>query len=123
MNQSIHQLMQVILQGITWVFRTIEMLWDWSWTQIFRAFSVPWWNLPAWKLVLGIIFMIVLAYILYQLIKCSMGAFEKIAAAFWTMATTVLSLLLVLVLTAVFSRSFQWVVTTVPDRFWEKFTG
>ena len=28
MNQSVHQLVQLILQGLTWVLRTIETLWD-----------------------------------------------------------------------------------------------
>ena len=32
MNDAIHPLMQVILQGVTWVLRTIERLWVWSWS-------------------------------------------------------------------------------------------
>jgi hypothetical protein len=49
MNQSIHQLLQVILQGISWVLRTIEAFWVWSWSQIVHAFDMSWWNLPPWK--------------------------------------------------------------------------
>jgi hypothetical protein len=56
MNQSVHQLLQVILQGISWVLRTIEMLWVWSWSQITHAFNMSWWNLPPWKLVVGLVF-------------------------------------------------------------------
>src|SRR5260370_37341358 len=89
MNQSIHQLLQVILQGISWVLRTIETLWVWSWSQITHAFERSWWNLPPWKIVVGLIFIAVLAYILYQLIKRCMAAFEKIATAFWTRTLTV----------------------------------
>lgn len=121
MNQSVHQLIGVILQGISWALRTIETLWDWSWAQIFRAFAMPWWNLAAWKLVIGLLFMSVLAYILFQVIRNCLTAFERIATAFWTMTVTLFGVLTLVVITAVFSRSFQWVVTTVPDRFWEKF--
>jgi hypothetical protein len=121
MNQSIHQLLQVILQGISWVLRTIEMLWVWSWSQITHAFEMSWWNLPPWKIVVGLIFIAVLAYILYQLLRRSLTAFEKIASAFWTMTLTLLGVLTFVVIAGVFSRSFQWVVTTVPDKFWEKF--
>jgi CHASE2 domain-containing sensor protein len=51
MNQAVHQLLQLILQGLTWFLRTIEALWVWSWSQIaavqaadqFRR-SRPFWN-------------------------------------------------------------------------------
>jgi hypothetical protein len=121
MNQSLRELIQIIERGIGWVLRTIVFLWEWSWTQISSAFSMQWWNLPAWKLVLGILFMAALAYILYQLIKRALGAFEKIATAFWTMAATLLSIIAFVVIAGAFSLSFQWVVRTVPDRFWERF--
>ena len=82
MNQSVHQLLQVILQGISWVLRTIETLWVWSWSQITHAFERSWWNLPPWKIVVGLIFIAILAYILYvskpylpQKIATSLGDF------------------------------------------------
>jgi hypothetical protein len=121
MNQSVHQLLQVILQGISWVLRTIETLWVWSWSQITHAFERSWWNLPPWKIVVGLLFIAILAYILYQLIRRCLAAFEKIAAAFWTMTLTVFGVLTFVVIAGAFSFGFQWVVTTVPDKFWEKF--
>jgi hypothetical protein len=121
MNQSIHQLLQVILQGISWVLRTIEALWVWSWSQIVHAFDMSLWNLPPWKIVVGLLFVAILAWILFQLLRRSLAAFEKIAAAFWTMTLTVFGVVAFVAITGVFSRGFQWVVTTVPDRFWEKF--
>ena len=121
MNQSLRELIQIIERGVGWVLRTIMFLWEWSWAQIISAFNMPWFNLPTWKLVLGILFMAVLAYILYQLITRALGAFEKIATAFWTMAATLLGIITFVVIAGAFSLSFQWVVRTVPDRFWERF--
>jgi hypothetical protein len=121
MNQSLHELIGIIQQGIGWVLKTIVWLWEWSWNQITSAFNVPWWNLATWKLVVGILFMAALAYILYQLIRRALGAFEKIATAFWTMAATLLGIITFVVIAGAFSLSFQWVVKTVPDRFWERF--
>jgi hypothetical protein len=46
MQQAVHQLIQLILQGLTWFLRTIERLWDWSWAQIMGAFNTSWGNLP-----------------------------------------------------------------------------
>jgi len=121
MNQSIHQLLQVILQGISWVLATIEKLWVWSWSEITHAFDMSWWSLAPWKIVVGLLFIAVLAYILYQLLKRSLAAFEKIASAFWTMTLTLFGVLSFVVIAGAFSWGFQRVVTTVPDKFWEKF--
>jgi len=121
MNEAVHQLLQLILQGFTWVLRTIETLWVWSWSQIASAFNMSWGALPAWKIALGLIAIAVLAAILLVLFKRGMRAFGRIAAAFWTMAVTMFGVLTFVVVAGVFSRGFQWVVASVPDKFWEKF--
>jgi hypothetical protein len=121
MNQSIHQLMQLVLQGITWVLRTIELLWNWSWSQIMGMFNMSWSNLAAWKMLLGVIAIAVLAGLLVMMARRGMEAFGKIAAAFWTMVLTMIAIVSFVVVAGVMSRGFQWVVATVPDRFWEKF--
>jgi hypothetical protein len=121
MNQSIPQLMQLVLQGIAWVLKTIELLWNWSWAQIMGMFNMSWGNLPAWKMVLGAIAIAILAGILLVMARRGMEAFSKIAGAFWTMVLTMLAIVSFIVVAGVTSRGFQWVVATVPDRFWEKF--
>jgi hypothetical protein len=121
MNQAVHQLLQIILQAITWVLKTIEELWVWSWSQISSAFSMSWQNLPPWKLAVAIIAMATLAAILLILFKRGLDAFGKIAAAFWTMALTCFGIAAFVVVAGILSRGVQWVVATVPDNFWEKF--
>ncbi len=121
MNQSLRDLIQIILQGIRWALDVIVKLWEWSWTQISNVFAMQLWNLATWKLVVGLLFMAALAYILYQLIRRSLAAFEKIATAFWTMVATMLGIITFVVIAGAFSFSFQWVVRAVPDRFWERF--
>ncbi len=121
MNQAVHQLLQIILQAITWVLKTIEVLWIWSWSQITSAFSMSWANLPAWKLAVALIAMAILAATLLVLFKRGVEAFGKIAAAFWTMALTCFGIAAFVLMAGIFSRGVQWVVATVPDNFWEKF--
>jgi|SRR5580704_136343 hypothetical protein len=121
MNQSVHQLLQLILQGFAWFLKTIERLWDWSWAQIIAAFNVSWANLPGWKIALALIAMAVLIALLAMMFRHALAAFGRIAAAFWTMAVTVFGLLAFVVVAGLFSRGFQWVVASVPDHFWEKF--
>src|SRR6266436_6242312 len=123
MNEAIHQLLQLILQGLTWVVKTVEALWVWSWSQIASAFSMSWGNLPTWKIAFGVIAIAILAAILVVMFKRGLEAFGRIAAAFWTMVVTMFGILTFVVMAGVFSRGFTWVVASVPDNFWEKLIG
>src|SRR5260370_21078409 len=106
MNEAVHQLLQVILQGLTWVMRTIEALWVWSWSQIASVFSMSWENLPGWKLAIGLIAMLALAAILVVMFMRGLQAFVRIAGAFWTMAVTIVGILTFVVAAGLFSRGF-----------------
>ncbi len=120
MNRIVHQLLQVILQALTWFLRTIETLWDWSWSQIVAAFNTSWGNLPGWKIAVAFIAVAVLAALLVAMIRRSLAAFGRIAAAFWTMAMTLFGILSFVVIAGLFSRGFQWVVAAVPDDIWQR---
>ena len=119
MNEAVHQLLQLILQGITWLFKTLEALWVWSWAQIASVFSMSWADLPAWKMAVGVIALGVLGVILVGLFVRGWEALARIAAAFWTVGVTAVALVTFVVLAGLFSRGFQWVVANVPDKFWE----
>jgi hypothetical protein len=121
MNQAFHQLIQLIQQGVSWVLRTLEALWVWSWAQIAAAFNMSWANLPAWKIVVAVIAVCVLLAMMVVLFQRALGAFSEIAAAFWTMVLTVFGVVGFVVLAGLLSKGVTWVVATVPDRFWEKF--
>jgi len=123
MNEAIHELLRLILQGLTWVVKTVEALWVWSWSQIASAFSMSWGNLPTWKIAFGVIAIAILAAILVVMFKRGLEAFGRIAAAFWTMVVTTFGILTFVVMAGLFSRGFTWVVASVPDNFWEKLIG
>ena len=121
MNNAVHQLLQLILQGITWALKTAEALWVWSWSQIVSGFAMSWGHLPPWKLGLGLFAILALAAILVVMVRRAWDAFGRIAAAFWTMALTLFALLAFVLTAGLFSRGFQWVVASVPDEFWRGF--
>lgn len=120
MNDAVHQLFQLILQGVTWVLRTLEKLWVWSWSQIAAAFNVSWDNLPAWKVVVGAIAIVALIVILVMIVMRSLDAFRHIARAFWTMAMAALGIVVLVVLAGLFSRGFVWVMASVSDDVWKR---
>jgi hypothetical protein len=115
MNDAIHQLIQVILQGVTWVLRTIERLWVWSWSQVESAFNISWGSLPAWKVVVGVIALAAMVVIVVRLLRSSMHAFRNIAEAFWTMVMAAFGVLALVVVAGLFSRGFVWVMASVPN--------
>ena len=120
MNQTVHQLVQLILQGFTWFLRTVEALWNWSWSQIVAAFNMSWGDLPGWKIAVALIAVMVLAALLLAMIRHGIVALGRIAAAFWTMALTLFGILTFVVIAGLFSRGFQWVVASVPDDIWQR---
>lgn len=118
MNNAVHQLVQLMLHGIAWVLKTAEALWVWSWSQIAAVFAMSWTQLSGWKLVLGLIAIAVLAAVLVAFVRRAWDAFGRIAAAFWAMTLTLFALLAFVIAAGLFSRGFQWVVASVPDKFW-----
>ena len=120
MNQAVYQLVQILLQALTWVLQTIEALWIWSLSQISSTFNMSWQSLPSWKLAVVVTALAVVSVIILILLKRIVEAFGKIAAAFWTMALTCFGIATLVFVLGVFSRGVQWVVATVPDNFWQK---
>ncbi len=82
---------------------------------------MPWTDLPAWKVALGLIAIAVFAGILITLTVRGWHAVGRIAQAFWTMTLTVVSIVAFVVAAGLFSRGFQWVIASVPDDFWQKY--
>ena len=121
MNQAVHQFLQLLLQGFAWFLKTIESLWTWSWSQIVAIFNISWGNLPAWKLAVGLICIVLLAALLVMLFRRGVYALRRIAAAFWTMALTAFGILIIVVTAGLLSRGVTWMVASVPDNFWDRF--
>jgi hypothetical protein len=113
MNNAVHQLTKLILEAMAWVLNTAASLWVWSWTQIAALFGMAWGDLPGWKLAVGIAVLAVLAAILVIVAIRAWDALGRIAAAFWTMALTLFTLLAFVIAAGLFSRGFQWVVASV----------
>jgi hypothetical protein len=116
MNNAVQQLVKLILQALAWVLNTAAALWVWSWTQITALFGMAWGDMPGWKLGVGIAVLCVLAAVLVIVAIRAWDALGRIAAAFWTMALTLVTLLAFVVAAGLFSRGFQWVVTSMPDK-------
>lgn len=73
MQQFLNQLLAFLQQGISAIFRFVQMIWTWSVGQISRVLDSPWQSWPLWKQVL---LLIVVAAVVYALYKAGIELFE-----------------------------------------------
>jgi hypothetical protein len=85
MEQVFNQLLQFLQQGISAIFRFVQLIWGWSVDQISHLLRVPWQDWPLWKQLLLVIVIAGVAYALYQAAKELWDAGERILAAFATL--------------------------------------
>ena len=82
MKQLFDQLVQFVQQGISAIFRFVQLVWTWSITQISQVLQSPWQSWPLWKQVLLVLVAAGVIYALFKAAKDLWEAGEKLLAAF-----------------------------------------
>jgi type VI protein secretion system component VasF len=111
--QFVNQLLQFLQQGLAAIFHFIEIIWQWSVTQIS---AVPWnqlGDLPWWKVFILVVAGIVVAYLLYRAARELLDAGEKALSAFVTLLTVFVRTLPPILLAGGAAAAGAWVVTHV----------
>lgn len=85
MQQFFNQVLQFLQQGISAIFRFVQLIWTWSVDQIGRLVQVPWQNWPLWKVILLALVIAAVAWALFKAAKELWEASERILAAFATL--------------------------------------
>jgi hypothetical protein len=50
LRQIIDQIVHLLQQGITAIFKFVDLVWQWSFGEMFKIFQSNWQALPVWKL-------------------------------------------------------------------------
>ena len=82
MQQFFNQLLQFLQQGISAIFRFVQMIWGWSVDQVSRLLESPW---QAWQLWNQILLVLVVAAAMWAVCKAAKelwDAGERILTAF-----------------------------------------
>lgn len=111
--QFVDQLLQFLRQGLSAIFRFIEIIWRWSIEQIL---SVPWealGDLPLWKILLLVLTAGVVIYFLYRSIRELLDAGEKALMAFATLLTVLIKTLPPALLAGLAAAGGAWVVNNI----------
>jgi hypothetical protein len=77
MKQVFDQLLRFLHEGISAIFRFVELIWTWSVDQISRLAAVPWHEWPLWKQVL---LALILVGVVWALFRAAWELFEAGAA-------------------------------------------
>ncbi len=78
MQEIFSQLLQFLQQGISAIFRFVQLVWNWSIDQVMRILEVPWSSWPLWKQAVLVLVAGAIVYVLYKVGKELWEAGEKI---------------------------------------------
>lgn len=93
MRQVIDQIVNFLQQGISAIFRFIEVIWQWSFGQIIATFQSDWQSLPPWKIAVLAIVVLAIVYVLYRAVIELWRAAEQILKAFVGLLMVLISVL------------------------------
>ena len=85
MQQLFNQLVQFVQQGISAIFRFVQLVWTWSIGQITKVIEAPWQNWPFWKQILLVVVAAAVVWALYKAAKELWEAGERTLGAFATL--------------------------------------
>lgn len=84
MMQFLNQLVQFVQQGISAIFRFVQLIWTWSVGQITQVVQSPWQSWPLWK---QIVLLLVIAGVVWALYKAAKELFKAGESALGAFAT------------------------------------
>src|SRR3984957_11662057 len=82
MKQVFDQFLRFLHEGISAIFRFVELIWTWSVDQIGKLASVPWQQWPLWKEFLLLLILAGVVWALYRVGRELFFAGAAILAAF-----------------------------------------
>jgi len=113
MHQLFNQLIQFVQQGITAIFRFVQLIWNWSVEQIMRVLDAPWQNWPFWKQVLLVLIAAGVVWALYKAAAELWEAGERTLAAFAGLLGALVRALPSVLVAGVIAMSGIWVINNL----------
>lgn len=113
MRQIIDQIVNLLQQGITAIFKFVELVWQWSFGQMFAIFQSDWQALPIWKIVVLAIVVIAIVYVLYRGFFQLWHAAEQIFKAFVELLMVLISLLPYILVAGLIAAAGSYIIQHV----------
>ena len=113
MQQFFDQLLQFLQQGISAIFRFVQLIWTWSVAQIAELSRVPWSDWPLWKQILLALVIAGVVYALYKVAVELWVAGERILAAFATLLGVLVRTLPSVMIAGLIALGGLWILNNV----------
>jgi len=115
MKQVFDQFLKFLHDGISAIFRFVELIWTWSVDQISRLASVPWQQWPFWKQLLLVLVLAAVVWALYRVGRELFFAGAAILAAFADLLGVLVRTLPHVMLAGVIALGGVWVINHLDN--------
>ncbi len=113
MRQIIEQIDPLLQQGITAIFKFVDLVWQWSFGQMFEIFSSNWQALPVWKIAVLVVVVIAIVYVLYKGFFALWKAAEQLFRAFVELLMVLVSILPYVLIAGLIAAAGSYVIQHV----------
>jgi hypothetical protein len=115
MKQGFDQLLKFLHDGISAIFRFVELIWTWSADQISRLAAVPWEQWPLWKQILLVLILAGVIWALFQVGRELFYAAVAILSAFAQLLGVLVRTLPHVVLAGVIALGGAWLINHLDN--------
>jgi len=115
MKQVFDQLLKFLHDGISAIFRFVELIWTWTVDQISRLAAVPWQQWPLWKQFLLVLILVGVIWALYRVGRELLLAGAAILAAFADLLGVLVRTLPHVMLAGVIALGGVWVINHLDN--------
>jgi hypothetical protein len=113
MQQVFNQLLQFLQQGISAIFRFVQLIWSWAVEQISSLTNVPWHNWPLWKQIILVFVIGGVLWALYRAASDLWEAGERILGAFAALLGVLVKTLPSVMLAGLIALGGVWVLNNL----------
>jgi hypothetical protein len=115
MKQVFDQLLKFLHEGISAIFRFVELIWTWSVDQISRLAAVSWQEWPLWKQFLLVVILLCVIWALYRAGRELLEAGAAILNAFAHLLSVLVRTLPPVMLAGVIALGGVWLVNHLDN--------
>jgi hypothetical protein len=115
MKQVFDQLLKFLHDGISAIFRFVELVWSWSVDQISRLAAVPWQQWPLWKQFLLVLIVVGVIWALYRAGRELLEAGAAILSAFADLLGVLVRTLPHVMLAGIIALGGAWLVNHLDN--------
>ena len=115
MKQVFDQLLKFLRDGISAIFRFVELIWTWSVDQVSKLMASPWQDWPLWKQLLLVLILVAVILALYRVVSELLWAGAAILRAFARLLGVLVQTLPHVMLAGIIALGGAWLINHLDN--------